>query len=451
MSNPTGESILKITASGHPRIVDQLRSPSGWMLFAASFAVKCTLIAVLVAPRHNAWVHRFTETGGTQYDDVEYFQTAQALAKHHVFANPKVTALSVPQIYRTPIYPLFLAVLGIVCHWNPLGMLLLQAAILSLAPWLLRLILLRAGYPSGFAWLLVLDPITNILAVTFMTEGLFVLFLLAGFYFLLQAQYPGPRLAALVALALAILVKPSTQFLFGLIGIYLLLRYPPPWQTLGLILLSVLPLVGWMVRNYRVAGLFVISTQTDVTILIPETIKAKQAGVADQDILAWIDEGWTLAHSGQHISPLVMDNKFDFKGVAIQYAVQHPATFIKYHILGSLRVLFGTARNHLKVVFQPAWSPGAWRLFDSAMVGFYLLLYIPLLLSFRPRGLLEPAIGFAWVFILYNTGLIGVLAYATGGGLKRAPFVPFLMIALAGQCAQLLRHRRGPAQLPGPS
>jgi hypothetical protein len=199
-----------------------------------------------------------------------------------------------------------------------------------------------------------------------------------------------------------------------------------------------------------VTGLFVISTQGENSILIPETIKAKQAGTPAHAVLQWIRQHWYREHHGQTIYELIMDNKIDFKNDAIQYVMQNPLTFVKYHILGSIRVLFGTARNHLKTCFTACanWSENAWKLFNLGMISYYFLIYLALLLSFRSLELFDPVISFSWLFIIYNIGLIGVLAYTTGGGLKRAPFIPFLIIALAGQFAYLLRTRKKSKVLP---
>ena len=116
-------------------------------------------------------------------------------------------------------------------------------------------------------------------------------------------------------------------------------------------MVGILPLMGWMVRNYRIAGLNVVSTQTDVSIFIPETVKAKEKGTPDQEVLTWILKHWAQEHQGEDLFDPVMDNKLDFKGVAIQYVLQHPLAFAKYHALGSLRVLFGSARDHVMECF----------------------------------------------------------------------------------------------------
>ena len=346
-----------------------------------------------------------------------------------------------PQIYRTPIYPAFLAGLGIICNWRPLHMLVLQAFFFSLGPCILLLILLRSGYPSGFAWLLVFDPITNILSITFMTEGLLILFLLTGFYFLLKADDLPQRFLALTVLTLAILVKPSVQYFFVFLCIYFLIQFRPRWKTVALIMVSILPLMGWMVRNYRIAGLNVVSTQTDVSIFIPETVKAKEEGTPDQEVLTWILKNWAQEHHGEDLFDLVMDNKLDFKGVAIQYALQHPLAFAKYHSLGSLRVLFGTARVLAMECFPAcaSWTQTAWRFYNLGMICYYAIIYFALLFTFRPRAFTLPPIFISWLFVFYNVLLIGILAYTTGGGLKRAPFIPFLIIALAGQYAYSCR------------
>jgi len=50
---------------------------------------------------------------------------------------------------------------------------------------------------------------------------------------------------------------------------------------------------------------------------------------------------------------------------------------------------------------------------------------------FRISWLRHPIGQYSILFILYNLMLIGVLAYTTGGGLKRAPFVALIYLLLA--------------------
>ena len=69
------------------------------------------------------------------------------------------------------------------------------------------------------------------------------------------------------------------------------------------------------------------------------------------------------------------------------------------------------------------------------MICYYAIFYFVLLFTFRPWAFTFTPVLISWLFVLYNVFLIGILAYTTGGGLKRAPFIPFLIIALAGQYA----------------
>jgi hypothetical protein len=404
--------------------------PSAWLLFVEALAIKLVLIGVWIAPATPAWVERFEWRKG--YDDVEYYCIAQQMQRHGTLTFP---GRAEPQIYRTPLYPAFLAALGVLCRWQPLVMLSLQAVVFSVAPILLWLILRRAGYATGFAWLLVADPITNILGITFMTEGLFILFLLAGFLLLLQAGCFSQRLGALLAFSLAILVKPSVQFFYVFICLYLLIRFRPRLPTLAAILVSALPLLGWTARNYQVAGRFVLTTQSNNSVLLPGTIRALAAHVPETDILKWVNSEWARDHQGRAILADVYSNRAIPTTAVLRFLRQHPLQFAQYHVLGSLRVLLGTGRMHVKTCFPVAegWGPHAWRIFNTVMVGYYIALFGLLLLTLRRRSLRQPAVLWAWAFILYNVSLIGALAYTTGGGLKRAPFVPLVVLVLAGQ------------------
>jgi hypothetical protein len=111
--------------------------------------------------------------------------------------------------FRTPGYTVALSLIGYLASWNLFGMLILQAALVSFAPVLLWLILQRLKLPGWPAWLLALDPLLNIVSVTFMTEGLLCLLLTASVACFVMGRVPFWRFAAFILWSLAIFVKPT--------------------------------------------------------------------------------------------------------------------------------------------------------------------------------------------------------------------------------------------------
>jgi hypothetical protein len=178
-------------------------------LWTVSFCAKLLLLCVFVFPKGQDFVDRFDPHEQPQrYDDREYVQLARRLAEYGVFTihfgDP-----SYRSTFRTPGYTVALSLIGYLASWNLFGMLILQAALVSFAPVLLWLILQRLKLPGWPAWLLALDPLLNIVSVTFMTEGLLCLLLTASVACFVMGRVPFWRFAAFILWSLAIFVKPT--------------------------------------------------------------------------------------------------------------------------------------------------------------------------------------------------------------------------------------------------
>ena len=136
-----------------------------------------------------------------------------------------------------------------------------------------------------WAWLLVLDPLTNILSLSLMTEGWLVLGLLFSLFCWLRADRLGWRFASLLLFCLALLIKPTAQFFLPVFLGLTLIHFPRRGWTIFFGVVATLPLVLWMCRNQAVCGNFLYSTQTDNQILAVKTIEAKEQGVPDNKVL----------------------------------------------------------------------------------------------------------------------------------------------------------------------
>ncbi len=398
-------------------------------LFLASLIIKLALFGFLVGRDLDGWTDGFQTR--YWYDDAGYYRLACGLLKFHAFADVN-SDVSRPTVFRTPGYPFILAMCAAVVGDNPLSLVLAQAVVLSIIPVVFFFILREMHLSLEWAWLFVLDPLTNILSVSLMTEGWLILVSLVSLFCWLRADRLGWRFASLFLFCLSLLIKPTAQyFLLVFLGLTLIHFRRRGWTILfGVV--SVLPLVLWMFRNQAVCGEFLLSTQTDNQILAVKTIEAKQQGVSDDKLIEWIVADWRREH-GDYIFDRIMDNKIDFAGTLSSYAFAHPLVFSRYHLAGMVRILFGTARGHVVYSFrngQPL-SLLTGRVYDSFMLGWYAVLYAAVAWRFRISWLRNPISQYSILFILYNLALIGVLAYTTGGGLKRMPFVPMIYLLLA--------------------
>jgi hypothetical protein len=398
-------------------------------LFLAALAIKLALFGFLLSRANDRWGSDFDTR---RYDDAEYYRAACGLLKHHAFVTSSAEPPQ-PTVFRTPGYPLILAMCAVVACKNPFVMVLVQAVLLSVVPVVFFLILREMRLPVGWTWLFVLDPLTNILSVSLMTEGWLVLTLLLSLFCWLRADRLGWRFASLFLFSLSLLIKPTAQFFLPVILGLTLIHFSRRGWTIFVGVVSVLPLILWMYRNELVCGRFLLSTQMDAQIMAVKTIEAKLEGVPNDQLMKRIGDDWRREHDGEDIFDRIMDNRIDFAGTMSGYARAHPLIFARYHLEGMVRILFGTARMHVIWTFhngQPL-SPSAARTFDLFMLGWYAILYAAVAWRFRISWLRQPVSQYALLFTLYNLALIGVLAFSTGGGLKRTPFLPLIYLLLA--------------------
>lgn len=407
------------------------------LFFSVAVLVKVVLLVAFFWPE-GCFKDRVSDLSSLSgYDDVGYFQMARALVEQKSLIYPAHP--DQPTVFRTPGYPVFLAALGGITGWNVFSMQLLQAAIVSLAPLLLLLILRHLNTPLWPAWLLVFDPLTNLMAITFMTEGLLVLFLLASLYCFLRAKEHGLFLfAGFLLWSLSILIKPSGQFFFFVI-LVMLIFYKVEWKrAITLALVAFTPVLGWMVRNHQVSGNLCVSTQTDNAIMA----KITALGHGDKsEMKKWTDE-YSIQHADEGgLMGLITDNKIDFKDETKAFIRENPLLFMKYHLLGMPRVLLGTAKSHIGAVFyNNAREPGM--AYNVGVILWYGTLYALVLVLFRLVCLRDFGWWFSFFFCVYNVALIGIFAYTTGGGLKRAPFIPFLVVMIGIELREFFSKRK---------
>src|ERR1035438_10033573 len=158
-------------------------------LFVAALIIKLALVGFLIGKNKYIWSNGFQTR---HYDDVEYYQSACKLLEYHAFVASNSDALQ-PTVFRTPGYPFILAVLATVVGKNPFSLLIAQAVALSAIPVLFFFILREMQLSIEWAWLMVLDPLTNILSLSLMTEGWLVLVLLLSLFCWLRADRLGLR------------------------------------------------------------------------------------------------------------------------------------------------------------------------------------------------------------------------------------------------------------------
>ncbi len=242
----------------------RVQSQSRW-------AVIVPLLAGLVL--RGWWVWRF---GMTTIDSRIYGEFARNLLEHHVYGYSNllngVLKPPTPTLIRLPGYPLFLAVCFRVFGMeNYTAVMLIQIAVDLGTCLLLGGIAARIfGRQAGLAalWMAALCPfIANYVAVP-LTETLTLACMALAFYALIRWDGSGARVnrwlfVVAFALAYAILLRPEQGLLaaavvpaMAWIG-YRKVGLGPALRQVALVaVLTLLPLVPWTARNWRVFHVF---------------------------------------------------------------------------------------------------------------------------------------------------------------------------------------------------
>jgi hypothetical protein len=228
----------------------------------AAAVVRLTLLAVVLA-RHGA-------DALNQDDTFSYLEPGRNLLLHGRFF-----ADGVPDLLRTPGYPLFLAVTSL----GGLSVAAVANVLLSvfsvILVWRLgRTVSGDSRVALGAAWIFAFEPVSITFSVFLLSETLFLtLFLLS--LERLTAFLDGGRLPVLAAagvwLAAATFVRPVTYYLpvALALGLFFVLARVPRlrWKAPAVLLISVLPwLAAWQMRNWMETGYQGFTSVTDINL-----------------------------------------------------------------------------------------------------------------------------------------------------------------------------------------
>ena len=388
-------------------------------------------------------------------DSIQYLTLADNLLKEGSFSQSYQPPL-VPDVQRTPGYPVFLAM-----TFNHPGVVLILQHLMVLLSGFLLYRILREQYSRKLSrWLsglYMLQPYPILFASVILSESLFITLFLAGFLFAIRHLRTSSRMDLALSLgwmSLAAYVRPVGLPLLVLLMVVFGIRWIQQkqfsWTRMALLVLIPFLLLGpWMVRNQQVCGKSTFNSMGDMGMIHGRLggLEAQRRGedfhehhlyMAGDSIVAMATGLENLrnyySEKGNHETELYHPV---VKKVTFGWFFKHPGEAIQFQFraLGQMLggVGFGWANKVLGNRYAAWGSAGIQLLFN-------LMMYAGLLLALLPVHRLKrgdkqvsaqtrPAL--FWVALLLITGGLLVSAAAWADGRYRMILDPLFMVLLA--------------------
>jgi 4-amino-4-deoxy-L-arabinose transferase-like glycosyltransferase len=394
---------------------------------AAGLLVRALLIAA-------AWAQR----GPAAFlvpDSFSYLNSAARLAAGKGFAD----RWGLPEMFRTPGYPLLLAAGPAIGH-PVLFALVLQSLMtigIIVLTYAIACELLHDERLAGICALVVaIEPTLLTWSMRVMPETALTLCLVAFVYAALRVlDLPHRRWIVTAALMLcaAAYMKPIAHPLVFIICIASVVR---PRTTLLFVLVCATLLVPWIVRNHR-AG------YTGFSTLMARAVYLSAGGsvLAQREHRPYTDVREELEHRADVRGPTAQPQRYAREGLSL--VASDPLGYAKTHIRGVLRTLFNPGATEYLRMFDLYREGGGALMAGRGIADTARAYPLPFWSSIALGIILMPLVILPWVgayrspttaFFLLAV-VAGYLVFA-GGGVPgysrfRAPAVPFLIVMSA--------------------
>ena len=243
------------------------------MRFRGLYRVRYWILGAMVAYHIAIYIAALVNQSFLTDDSIQYLTLSENLSSRGIWSQ-SYEAPFVPDVQRTPGYPVFLMLLGNI----PWLILLVQHVLVFVSAWLVfKIITISHDKILGWggALFFLLQPYQVVFGSLVLSEAVFIPILLLGCWRSLLYYRQGrliDMLLALLAFCIAAFVKPV---LFPLIPAIILLGFWDIFKSgkgipLRLAVLVALPLLilgGWMYRNKEISGRFSFTSMGDMGML----------------------------------------------------------------------------------------------------------------------------------------------------------------------------------------
>ncbi len=390
-----------------------------------------------------------------------------------------------PEFFRTPGYPLFLALLYGVLGTGTRRVMGVQVLLSALVPVLAyALFRRRLDEPRARAgaWVLALMPEAALFASLLLSDTLYQALGVGALALLLASRASPVRVAgAFAVLAAATYVRPAGVILVPVFAGWLLGTAPGPWRRrfvlagLGLLVYG-LALAPWLLRNHRLSGRWLLSTAGEMNLVFSDTPfylahqQGRPPGAAAQA------EHWTRLKQQtgwpEEDFQVLVNDPLRLK-TAVHLSLQRLgvgglAGLLRYRLVSGLVLLFHPGfRHYARVVLGNTPESGTWAWMQAAggrlarlwhtvqrkfrntgpgfvvlMMGVYLMELAAFLLAVVGAwGLLRTGRA-RWLWLALGTYLLLILAAGVNMNPRFRANYLYLLVPLWGEGWHRLRQRR---------
>jgi 4-amino-4-deoxy-L-arabinose transferase-like glycosyltransferase len=362
-------------------------------------------------------------------DSHGYWKLAECIAT----GKPYYYAEADAQVFRMPGYPTLLAPIFLVVSpsaspmWGRAFSAVFGGITAALVVWWSTMLFdLRAGLIAG--WITAVYPGAVAMGAFVLSEAPFMPLMATHLALATAAFKAGTArngfllsLAAGLAAAGAVYMRPSWLLFVPFAGLVGILRFPNRWRIAGqsTVALAVicLCLVPWWVRNYRVTGHFVVTT-LQVGASLYDGLNLNASGGSNMNFsLGDVLLHHNAYHSGAELDEFALNR--DYREMAMRWATENPILVIK---------LVGIKFSRLWNVIPNEPMFRSWPLKLSVALTFTPLMALGLygLMKFSPRGwpfFLAglPALYFTLLHVIFVAGIryrepamLGLIVLASG-------------------------------------
>ena len=313
-------------------------------IFALALALRLLLFAYVV------WI---TGRGVLDFygpDARGYDQMAVNLLEHGILSESPGPPFE-PALYRTPVYPVFLAAVYALFGHNVNGAVVIQfvlGAVMAVITAHLGERLFDDTVALIAGLIVAVDLLSMSLQLALMSETVFTFLLLVSFYWFvsyLRTQDRRQLVGSALVYGLAVLCRPVAQWFFlvivGLMFFFYAERRTRALQA-SVIFVTIygLTILPWIIRNHRINGVWALSSLIEIQLVTwAAAIEADVRGIVYPSNLHDYSEQLrrqAAARGLQRAEVLRFQRR-----VAWQTIKEHPAIALKLLVLGFIRMFSG--------------------------------------------------------------------------------------------------------------